>query len=150
MAGVKGRSGRRKKPLPIPAGKGVKLDGVLKLPVLMNPVGEACFSALFSRFGEVMKPSDEIALNLAADLAQRWAAARKRVDEEGETEQRDGGSAITAAAKVERQLRLDLTALLKEFGGTPASRVAALHEVAEAVETVMPWDEVPPLGEELK
>lgn len=132
MAGKKGRSGRR------PRDKEMARLAAAR-------------SRLRAALGEVAN-THELALALTAETLTLWMRARAALGRSSGVEpDRDGVERVTAAARRERTLYRDLMAALRELGLTPRSATkTAAKDPAASTGTVMPWDEEPPLGEELK
>lgn len=135
MAGVKGRSGRKKKPLE-DASALPERGGFLQLQEL-DKEGCAYFDRLFgvcvSR--KILQETDELAFNLFVVTFREWLAAYRAVKTAGkyDFDKRSGATRLSAEFKAERQLFRDVLTMAREFGFTPSSRASVLS-IAETKE----------------
>lgn len=134
MAGVKGRSGRKKKPLE--DASALERSGFLQLSVL-DKEGCAYFDRLFgvcvSR--KILQETDELSFNLFVVTFREWLVAYRAVKRAGkyDFDKRSGATRLSAEFKAERQLFRDVLTMAREFGFTPSSRASVLS-MAEAKE----------------
>ena len=122
MAGVKGRSGRRRSP-EVDAAELPARDGFLRLTVL-DREGNAYFDRLFGvcMDRKILQETDELAFNLFVVTFREWLMSYRTLKRSG-----SGATRLSAEFKAERQLFRDVLTMAKEFGFTPASRAAALR-----------------------
>lgn len=125
MAGVKGRSGRRKAAEELPVEARAVKNSFLKLDEL-DDFGKMIFERVYSMCEDVMKPTDEIAFNLAMLTFQEWRIAYNEVKKHGKYEynEKSGMRVLSPAFKAERKYYEDLVRMLREFNLTPSSRAA--------------------------
>ena len=135
MAGVKGRSGRKKKPLE-DASALPERGGFLQLQEL-DKEGAVYFDRLFGvcMSRKILQETDELAFNLFVVTFREWLAAYRAVKRAGkyDFDKRSGAMRLSAEFKAERQLFRDVLMMAREFGFTPSSRASVLS-MAEAKE----------------
>lgn len=129
MAGVKGRSGRRRSP-EVDAAELPARDGFLRLTML-DREGNAYFDRLFGVYMDrkILQETDELAFNLFVVTFREWLMSYRTLKRSGrcDFDKRSGATRLSAEFKAERQLFRDVLTMAKEFGFTPASRAAALR-----------------------
>lgn len=135
MAGIKGRSGRKKKPLE-DASALPERSGFLQLSEL-DKEGAAYFERLFDVCAsrKILQTTDELSFNLFVVTFREWLAAYRAVRRAGkyDFDKRSGATRLSAEFKAERQLFRDVLTLAREFGFTPSSRASVLS-MADAKE----------------
>ena len=127
MAGVRGKSGRRRLDQKFDM-EGLD-DGMAMLPD-MPDAGQEYFDLFCARCKSagVLQQTDEVAMNALVVTFTEWIEAYREVKKNGryEIDERSGASRVSAWFRIERKLFADLIALCREFGFTPSSRAGLI------------------------